>query len=82
MDPGPNMTQPLTKAAEIDVPQVTIDKRVRSRLVVAADDIDDAALEKAALEDEKVKEYIGDKTVKRVIVVSKKAEKQVNIVVG
>jgi leucyl-tRNA synthetase len=78
--PWPKYDPALTKADEIEVP-VVIDKRVRSRLIVAAE-IDDEALEKAALEDEKVKEYIGGKTVKRVIIVSKKAEKQVNIVVG
>ena len=56
---------------------VQVKGKVRSRLQVPAD-IDDASLEKMALQDENVLKFIGGSVVKKVIVVKKKL---VNIVV-
>jgi leucyl-tRNA synthetase len=66
----------LTKADEIEVP-VQVNGKVRSKLTVPAG-IDKAALEQAALADPRVREIIGDKPVRKVIVVPGKL---VNIVV-
>lgn len=54
-----------------------VNGKVRSRLQVAAD-IDDAALEKYALEDDNVRRFMDGKTAKKIIVIKKKL---VNIVV-
>ncbi len=75
--PWPTFDPELTKVAEIDVP-VQINGKLRTVLKVPAE-IDDAALEAAALADEKVKESLVGKTVKKTIVKSKKL---VNLVVG
>ncbi len=54
-----------------------VNGKVRSRLQVAAD-IDDAVLEKYALEDDNVRRFMAGKTAKKIIVIKKKL---VNIVV-
>jgi leucyl-tRNA synthetase len=74
-EPWPSFDPALTKADEIEIP-VQINGKLRSKLVVPAE-IDNAALEQAAKDDEKVKEQIAGKTIKKVIVVPKKL---VNIV--
>jgi leucyl-tRNA synthetase len=76
-EPWPTFDPALTKADEIEVP-VQVNGKLRCRLTVPAD-IDDAALQAAALGDEQVKKHITGKQVRKVIVVSKKL---VNIVVG
>ena len=75
-EPWPKFDPALTKADEIEIP-VQINGKLRAKLTVPAE-IDNAGLEKAALEDEKVKEQIAGKTIKKVVVVPKKL---VNIVV-
>jgi leucyl-tRNA synthetase len=75
--PWPKYDPALTKADEIEVP-VQVNGKLKARLTVPAD-TDNAALEAAALADEKVKEQIAGKAVKKVIVVPKKL---VNIVVA
>jgi leucyl-tRNA synthetase len=72
----PKYDPALTKADEIEVP-VQVNGKVRSKLTVPAG-IDKAALEAAALADPRVREIIGDKPVRKVIVVPGKL---VNIVV-
>jgi leucyl-tRNA synthetase len=67
----------LTKADEIEVP-VQVNGKVRSKLTVPAD-VADEALREAALKDERVRESIKGKTVRKVIVVPRKL---VNIVVA
>jgi leucyl-tRNA synthetase len=54
-----------------------VNGKVRSKIQVAAD-IDDAHLQEQALADDKLRRFIGDKPLKKVIVVKKKL---VNIVV-
>jgi len=76
-EPWPAFDPALAAADEIDVP-VQINGKLRTVLKVAAE-IDDAALEAAALADEKVKEALVGKTIKKTIVKSKKL---VNLVVG
>jgi leucyl-tRNA synthetase len=76
-EPWPKFDPALIQADEIDVP-VSINGKLKTVLKVAAE-IDDAALEAAALADEKVKEAIAGKTIKKVIV---KSKKMVNLVVG
>jgi leucyl-tRNA synthetase len=76
-EPWPKHNPALTRADEIDVP-VQINGKLRTVLKVPAE-IDDAALEAAARADEKVKESLAGKAVKKVIVRSKKL---VNLVVG
>ncbi|HEV3385087.1 MAG TPA: leucine--tRNA ligase [Gemmata sp.] len=73
----PKFDPALTQADEIDIP-VQINGKLKTVLKVPAE-IDDAALEAAALADEKIKEAIAGKTIKKVIVKSKKL---VNLVVG
>jgi leucyl-tRNA synthetase len=73
----PKYDAALTKADEIEVP-VQINGKVRSKLTVPADVTDDA-LREAALKEPRVVEAIAGKTVRKVIVVSKKL---VNIVVA
>ncbi|MCE9531474.1 MAG: leucine--tRNA ligase [Planctomycetes bacterium] len=75
--PWPTFDPALTKSDEIEIP-VQINGKLRSKLTVPAG-IDNAGLEKAALEDEKVKEQIAGKTIKMIKVVPKRL---VNIVVG
>ena len=76
-EPWPNADPALLKADTIEVP-VQVNGKLRSRLTVPAD-IDEKAMEAAALADEKVKASIAGKSVKKVIVVKGKL---VNIVVG
>jgi leucyl-tRNA synthetase len=76
-EPWPKFDPALTKADEIEVP-VQINGKLRAKLRVPAE-IDNAALEKAVLADEKVRELIAGKTVKKVIVAPSKL---VNIVAG
>ena len=56
---------------------VQVNGKVRSRLQVAADTVD-SALEEMALSDEKVKKFIADKPIRKVIVVKNKL---INVVV-
>ena len=76
-EPWPTFDPALTAADAIDVP-VQINGKLRTVLKVPAE-IGDAALEAAALADEKVKESLAGKTIKKTIVKSKKL---VNLVVG
>jgi leucyl-tRNA synthetase len=76
-EPWPKFDPALAKADEIEVP-VQVNGKLKAVLKVPAD-IDDAALEAAARADEKVKESIAGKAVKKVIV---KPKKLVNVVVG
>ncbi len=76
-EPWPKFEPALAKADEIDIP-VQINGKLKALLKVPAD-IDDATLEAAALADEKIKEAIAGKTIKKVIV---KSQKLVNLVVG
>jgi leucyl-tRNA synthetase len=76
-EPWPEFDPALTQADEIDIP-VQINGKLKTVLKVPAE-IDDATLEAAALADEKIKEAVAGKTIKKVIVKSKKL---VNLVVG
>ena len=76
-EPWPTFDDALTKADEIEIP-VQINGKLKSKVVVPAE-TDNAGLEAIALADEKVKEQIAGKTIKKVVVVPKKL---VNIVVG
>jgi leucyl-tRNA synthetase len=75
-EPWPKFDPALTQADEIEVP-VQVNGKLKARLKVPAD-IDDKALEAAALADETVKGQIAGKTIKMVKVVSKKL---VNVVI-
>ncbi len=74
---GRSSTRRWPQADEIEVP-VQINGKLKVVLKVPAE-IDDAALEAAALADEKVKEALAGKTIKKTIV---KSRKLVNLVVG
>ena len=74
--PWPPYDPALIRTEEVEVP-VQVNGNVRSKLTVPAG-IDKAALEAAALADPRVREIIGDKPVRKVIVVPGKL---VNIVV-
>jgi leucyl-tRNA synthetase len=76
-EPWPAFDAALTRADAIEVP-VQINGKVRLRLTVPAE-IDKAALETTALADERVRQLIEGKQVRKVIVVPGKL---VNIVVG
>ncbi len=76
-EPWPTFDAALTRADTIEVP-VQINGKVRLRLTVPAG-IDKAELEKTALADERVRQAIEGKQVRKVIVVQGKL---VNIVVG
>jgi leucyl-tRNA synthetase len=76
-EPWPKFDPSLTKADEIEVP-VQINGKLRARLQVPAG-IDKAALEKRALADERIRELIAGKQVRKVIIVPGKL---VNIVIG
>jgi leucyl-tRNA synthetase len=65
------------KADTIEVP-VQVNGKLRSRVVVAAD-VDEKAMEAAALADEKIKTLLNGKTVRKIIVAKGKL---VNIVVS
>ncbi len=75
--PWPKFDAALAATDEIDIP-VQINGKLRTVLKVPAE-INDAALEALALADEKVKESLVGKTIKRTIV---KTGKMVNLVVG
>jgi leucyl-tRNA synthetase len=76
-EPWPKFDPALTKADEIEVP-VQINGKLRAKLTVPAD-IDDETLRQTALEDERVRELLAGKQVRKVIVVPKKL---VNVVVA
>jgi leucyl-tRNA synthetase len=76
-EPWPKADPALLKADTIEVP-VQVNGKLRSRLTVPADS-DEKALEAAALADEKVRNFIAGKQVKKVIVAKGKL---VNIVVS
>jgi len=75
--PWPQVDDEATRADEIEIP-IQINGKVRARITVGAD-IDDQALETAALAAPRVQELIEGSTVRRVVVV---ARRLVNIVVG
>src|SRR5262249_13118296 len=74
--PWPPFDPALTKEDSIEVP-VQVNGKLRSRLTVPAE-IDEASLKAAALADAKVREALGGKEPRKVIVVPRKL---VNIVV-
>ena len=76
-EPWPSFDESLLKAETIEVP-VQINGKLKTKLTVAPD-IDKAALESAAMNDEKIKPLLEGKTIKKVIVVPGKL---VNIVVA
>lgn len=69
---------PVVITAEEIMVVVQIDGKVRSRLVMPAD-ADDAAMRGTALADERVKGWLEDRSIQKVVVVPKKL---VNIVTG
>jgi leucyl-tRNA synthetase len=75
--PWPSYDPAIITAEEIVV-VVQIDGKVRSRLVMPAD-ADDTAMREAALSDERVKGWLEDRPVRKVVVVPRKL---VNIVTG
>ncbi|MBN9118222.1 MAG: leucine--tRNA ligase [Planctomycetes bacterium] len=76
-EPWPKFDPELAKADEIEIP-VQVNGKLKARLKVPAE-IDDKALEAAAMADETVKAQIAGKTVKMVKVVPRKL---VNVVVA
>ena len=76
-EPWPKYDPAYLVDDEIEIP-VQVNGKIKARLTVAAD-IDIAALEALARADAKVIEAIGDKTIKKLVIVPKK---MVNIVVG
>jgi leucyl-tRNA synthetase len=76
-EPWPKFDPQLAKADEIEIP-VQVNGKLKARLKVPAE-IDDKALEAAAMADETVKAQIAGKTVKMVKVVPRKL---VNVVVA
>jgi len=76
-EPWPTFDPGLLKAETIEVP-VQVNGKLRARLQVPAD-ADEAALESAALADEKVKALLAGKSVKKIIVAKGKL---VNVVVA
>jgi leucyl-tRNA synthetase len=75
--PWPEFDAEAAKADELEIP-VQINGKVRERLTVPAD-IDPAELERLALESERVRGFIADKQVRKVVVVPGKL---VSVVVG
>jgi len=75
--PWPAVDAEAVKAEEIEIP-IQVNGKLRSKVVVPADS-DQAAIQAAALADEKAQAHIGGKTVRKVIVVPGRL---VNIVVG
>jgi leucyl-tRNA synthetase len=76
-EPWPQYDPALTRADDIEVP-VQVNGKIRAKLTVPAD-VDEAALRERALADERVRAAIGDKQIRKVIVVPGRL---VNIVVG
>ncbi len=76
-EPWPVYQAALARSEQVEV-AVQINGKVRTRVIVPAD-MDAKGLEAAALADEKVKEFIGEKTVRKVIAVPGRL---VNIVIG
>jgi leucyl-tRNA synthetase len=76
-EPWPKYDPVLAKADEIVV-AVQVNGKLRSRVTVPAD-IDDAGLKEAALADERIREVLASKQVRKVFVVPRKL---VNVVVG
>ncbi|MBI3815417.1 MAG: leucine--tRNA ligase [Nitrospinae bacterium] len=69
-EPWPSYDPESIKAEEITI-VVQINGKVRSRIAVNAD-MEDEGIKKAALSDVKVKEFIGSKEIKKLVVVPKK----------
>ncbi len=69
---------PAVVAAEEIVVVIQIDGKVRSRLVMAAD-ADETAMREAALADERVRGWLQERSIRKVVVIPKKL---VNIVTG
>jgi leucyl-tRNA synthetase len=76
-EPWPTYDEALTKSAAVEVP-VQINGKLRSKVVVPAG-ADEGATKDAALADERIKELLAGKTVKKTIVVPGKL---VNLVVA
>lgn len=76
-EPWPQWDEALTREDHIEIP-VQVNGKLRGKITVPAD-IDNEALKKAALAEEKVRNFISGKTVRKTIVVPRKL---VNIVVG
>ena len=76
-EPWPTFDKALTKAEQIEVP-VQVNGKLRSKITVPADS-DQAALQQAALADEKIRALTEGKQIRKVIVVPGKL---VNIVIG
>jgi leucyl-tRNA synthetase len=76
-EPWPTYDEALTKADEIEVP-VQVNGKLRSKVTVPAT-ADEETLKAAALADERIKEQLQGKTIKKLIVVPKKL---VNLVIG
>jgi leucyl-tRNA synthetase len=76
-EPWPAFDENLLKAESVEVP-VQINGKVRAKIVVPPG-LDNAAMEQAALADEKVQAQLAGKSIKKVIVVP---GKMVNLVIG
>jgi len=76
-EPWPTYDEALAQDATIEVP-VQVNGKIRSRLIVAPD-ISEESLKQLALADDRVREAVGDKQVRKVIVAKKRL---VNLVVG
>jgi leucyl-tRNA synthetase len=74
--PWPEHSDSLAAEEEIEIP-IQINGKVRGRILVSAD-VSEDELKRRALEDTKVKSWVGDKTIVKVIVIPKRL---VNIVV-
>jgi leucyl-tRNA synthetase len=77
LTPWPDYDPAVVTTEEI-VMVIQIDGKVRNRLVMAAD-ADDAAMREAALRDERVRGWLQERSIRKVVVVPKKL---VNIVTG
>jgi leucyl-tRNA synthetase len=76
-EPWPTFDESLIRTEQKEIP-IQVNGKLRSKLTVPAD-IDDESLKKLALADERIKDLVGGKEIKKVIVVSGKL---VNIVIG
>ena len=69
-EPWPSYDPELIKSEEITI-VVQINGKVRGRIMAGAD-IDEEGIKKAVLSDEKIKEWIAGKEIKKLVVVPKK----------
>jgi leucyl-tRNA synthetase len=69
-EPWPSYDPEFIKAEEITI-VIQINGKVRSRLTLNAD-INDEGIKKAVLSNDKVKEWVGDKEIKKLVIVPKK----------